>query len=59
MLVQKAQPQWATGYARFYLRVARVSYSGDPVAALERAFPLNADMAGTIRRQIDAAFGGI
>jgi len=36
-----------------------VSYAGDPVAALERAFPLNADLAGTIRRQIDAAFGGI
>ncbi|MHB1311342.1 MAG: hypothetical protein ACYC3L_04920 [Gemmatimonadaceae bacterium] len=59
MLMQKAQPQWATGYAKFYLRVARVSYAGDPVAALERAFPLNADLAGTIRRQIDAAFGGI
>lgn len=59
MLMQKAQPQWASGYARFYLRVARVSYAGDPVAALERAFPLNADLAGTIRRQIDAAFGGI
>ena len=59
MLLQKAQPQWAAGYAKFYLRVARVSYAGDPVAALERAFPLNADLAGTIRRQIDAAFGGI
>ncbi len=59
MLLQKSQPQWAAGYARFYLRVAGVSYTGDPVAALDVAFPLNPELAGTLRRQIDAAFGGI
>jgi hypothetical protein len=59
MLLQKAQPQWTAGYARFYLRVAHVSYVGDPVAALEQAFPLRADLTDALRRQIDAAFGGI
>jgi hypothetical protein len=59
MLLQKAQPQWAAGYARFYLRVAGASYAGDPVAALEREFPLNAELTAALRRQIDAAFGGL
>lgn len=59
MLLQRAAPQMAEGYARFYLRVARVSYAGDPLEALERAFPLNADLAGSMRRQIGLAFGGI
>jgi len=59
MLLQKAAPQMSGGYARFYLRVAQVSYAGDPLEALERAFPLSAGLAGTMRRQIDLAFGGI
>jgi len=59
MLLQKAAPQMADGYARFYLRVAQVSYEGDPLPALERAFPLSAELAGSMRRQIGLAFGGI
>ena len=59
MLLQRAAPEMAEGYARFYLRVARVGYTGDPLGALERAFPLNAEFSGTLRRQIDLAFGGI
>ena len=59
MLLQKAEPHWAVGYAKFYLRVAGVSYAGDPLAALERAFPLNPELSAALRRQIDAAFGGI
>lgn len=59
MLMQRAAPTMAEGYARFYLRVARVSWSGDPVAALEHAFPLSSEFAGTLKRQIDLAFGGI
>ena len=59
MLLQKAAPQMAEGYARFYLRVAQVSYAGDPLEALERAFPLSAELAGSMRRQIGLAFGGI
>lgn len=59
MLLQRAAPQMAEGYARFYLRLARVSYADDPLEALERAFPLNADLAGSMRRQIGLAFGGI
>lgn len=58
-LVGAVTPPMAEGYARFYLRVARVSYASDPLEALERAFPLNADLAGTLRRQIGLAFGGI
>ena len=59
MLLQRAAPQMAEGYARFYLRVARVTYTDNPLDALERAFPLHADLAGTLRRQIDLSFGGI
>lgn len=59
MLLQRAAPEMAEGYARFYLRVAQVVYAGDPLEALERAFPLNAELSGTLRRQIDLAFGGI
>ncbi len=59
MLLQRAAPEMAEGYARFYLRVARGVYTGDPLAALERAFPLSPELAGTLRRQIDLAFGGI
>lgn len=59
MLLQRAAPELADGYARFYLRVARVEYTGDPFLALERTFPLSAELAGTLRRQIDLAFGGI
>lgn len=59
MLLQRAAPEMAEGYARFYLRVARFEYAGDPLAAMERAFPLSAELAGTLRRQIDLAFGGI
>lgn len=59
MLLQRAAPQLAEGYARFYLRVAQASYSGNPLEALERAFPLNADLADSMRRQIGLAFGGI
>ena len=59
MLLQKAAPQMADGYARFYLRVAQVRYEGDPLPALERAFPLSTELADSMRRQIGLAFGGI
>jgi hypothetical protein len=83
MLLQKAAPAMAEGYARFYLRVAQgtggaAAASGttvpagehstrtangvhvdDPVAALERAFPMPEAMVETLRRHIELSFGGI
>jgi hypothetical protein len=59
MLLQRAAPSLAEGYARFYLRVARVPYHGNALDALEQSFPLRAELAGTLRRQIGLSFGGI
>lgn len=63
MLLQKAAPAMAEGYARFYLRVARGTAVEGPtdtvVAALERAFPLPEPMVETLRRHIELSFGGI
>jgi hypothetical protein len=47
------------GYARFYLRAAGVSTTGDAQAALVREFPLPDLIREAINRQIDAVLGGI
>ncbi len=60
LLLRRAAPELADGYARFYLREA-----GQPVpatgaaAALESAFPLPPAMLDAIARQIDVVLGGI
>jgi len=60
MLVQRAAPELADGYARYYLRSARVSFaSGDGMAALATAFPLPDAIRDGIQRQIDVVMGGI
>ena len=59
VLLQKTAPALAAGYARFYLREAGRSASGDPVAALVAAFPLPAAIADALTRQIDITLGGI
>ena len=59
VLLQKTAPTLADGYARFYLREAGRSASGDPVAALAAAFPLPAAIADALTRQIHITLGGI
>lgn len=60
MLMQKVAPELADGYARYYLRSARVSFtSGDATAALAAAFPLPDTIRDAIQRQIDVVLGGI
>jgi len=60
MLMQRVAPELADGYARYYLRSARVQFStGDPMAALATAFPLPDAIRDGIRRQIDVVLGGI
>ncbi|GLC27072.1 hypothetical protein [Roseisolibacter agri] len=59
ILLQKTAPSLAAGYARFYLREAGRSATGDPVAALVAAFPLPSAIADALTRQIDITLGGI
>lgn len=58
-LLQKTAPTLAAGYARFYLREAGRTASGDPVAALVAAFPLPSAIIDALNRQIDITLGGI
>jgi len=59
LLLARLSPELATGYARFYLRVAGVAFDGDPMAAFARAFPIPKPMLESIDRQISISFGGI
>ena len=59
ILLQKTAPELADGYARFYLRAAGVSATGDAQAALVREFPLPELVRDAISRQLDAVLGGI
>ena len=59
VLLQKTAPALTNGYARFYLREAGRTATGDPVAALVAAFPLPAAIADALTRQIDITLGGI
>jgi hypothetical protein len=59
MLVQRVAPDLADGYARYYLKSARVPFTGDPMAALAAAFPLPDAIRDGIQRQIDVVLGGI
>jgi hypothetical protein len=60
MLLQRVAPELADGYARYYLRAARVQFtSGDAMAALATAFPLPDSIRDGIQRQIDVVLGGI
>jgi hypothetical protein len=60
MLMQRIAPELADGYARYYLKSARVQFSsGDAMAALATAFPLPDAIRDAIKRQIDVVLGGI
>lgn len=59
LLLQKTAPELVDGYARYYLRAAGVSATGDAQAALVREFPIPELIRDAINRQIDAVLGGI
>jgi hypothetical protein len=60
MLLERVLPELAPGYARYYLALARVRYTGDhPLRALEQAFPLPDALRDALGRQIDVVLGGI
>ena len=59
LLLAHISPELAAGYMRFYLRVAGVTFDGDPMPAFTRAFPIPAPMLDSIERQILISLGGI
>lgn len=59
LMLQRAAPELADGYARYYLRSARFPVPSDPMAALATAFPLPDAIRDGIQRQIDVVLGGI
>jgi hypothetical protein len=59
LLLQRAAPELARDYARYYLRAAGITPSGDPMAALAAAFPLPDAILTGITRQLDVVMGGI
>ncbi|HEX5580225.1 MAG TPA: hypothetical protein VFX39_01535 [Gemmatimonadaceae bacterium] len=59
MLLQRVAPELADGYARYYLSLSGARVTGEPLAALERAFPLPAPLAESLARQIELVLGGI
>ncbi|HEX6536005.1 MAG TPA: hypothetical protein VF041_15520 [Gemmatimonadaceae bacterium] len=59
LLVQRVAPELLDGYERYYLRSANVTVTGDPAAALARAFPLPQQMLDAMNRQIGVVLSGI
>jgi hypothetical protein len=59
MLLQRAAPELAAGYTRYYLGQAGQSLSGDLSARLVAAFPLPEAIRAAIDRQLEVVLGGI
>ena len=59
LVLEKAAPDLAEGYARYYLRIAGVAAGADPRAALATAFPLPPAIREALERQIEVVRGGI
>ncbi len=59
MLLEKAVPELAPGYTRFYLSQAGLSTTGDINARLAATFPLPDAIRQAIERQLDVILGGI
>lgn len=64
LLLRRAAPDLADGYARFYLREAGLpvpngNAQGGAQAALEAAFPLPPAILDAVSRQLDLVLGGI
>jgi hypothetical protein len=60
VLLQRAAPELAAGYMRYYLRTAELAApSGDPTTAFTAAFPIPDAIRDAITRQLDVVLGGI
>ena len=59
MLLQRAAPELAAGYTRYYLTQAGQSVSGDINARLVALFPLPEAIRAAIDRQLEVVLGGI
>lgn len=59
LLLAKVAPELTDGYARYYLRAAGITPSGDPNAQLSAAFPLPQIIRDAIASQIEIVIGGI
>lgn len=59
LLLAKLAPELVDGYARYYLRAAGITPSGDPNAQLATAFPLPPLIRDAIASQIQIVVGGI
>ena len=60
LLLQRAAPDLASEYMRFYLRSAALNApSGDPTTAFNTAFPIPDAVRDAIVRQLDVVLGGI
>ena len=59
LLLQKIAPELATGFARYYLNAAKISFTeGDEAGALERAFPLRKTIQDQLVKDIDKSTTG-
>jgi hypothetical protein len=59
MLLQKAAPELAEGYMRYYLQQAGVATTGDISARLAATFPVPELVRAAIERQLEVVLGGI
>ena len=59
MLLQRAAPELAAGYTRYYLSQAGLATTGDINARLAASFPLPDAVRAAIERQLDVVLGGI
>lgn len=59
LLLQRAAPELADGYARYYLRSAGVTPGGDVASTFATTFPLPDNIRDAIARQLDVVLGGI
>jgi hypothetical protein len=60
IVLKRIAPELVTGYERYYLRSANVSFTpGSEEAALARVFPLPQDILYGMTRQLEIVFGGI
>lgn len=59
LLLRRAAPELAEGYARYYLSLARVEAGGDATAAFERTFAIPDAVRAAIVARLDTVLGGI
>ena len=59
ILLQKAIPSLADGYARYYLRAANRQPGTNPQTTLATVFPLPETIRTALTRQLDVVLGGI